>query len=98
MKLGMPLLRLRLWRLHPRLDFRRYLIVMFFLTHRLFCKFLACNLLRYCICSPYCCYTCHLNILGTRIEASVSSSRNQGMTVFEVVYMTIGHQLSMREC
>jgi hypothetical protein len=37
-----------------------------------FVKILACNLSRYCIYSPYCCYTCDLNILGTRTEASVS--------------------------
>ena len=28
--------------------------VIFFLAHRSFCKILSCNLLRYCICSPYC--------------------------------------------
>jgi hypothetical protein len=52
----------------------------FFLTHGSFCKILACNLLRYCICLSYCCYTCDLNILGTRIEASVLSSQNWGVT------------------
>jgi hypothetical protein len=29
-------------------------IVIFFLTQVSFCKFLVCNLPRYCICSPYC--------------------------------------------
>jgi hypothetical protein len=55
--------------------------VIFFLTQGSFRKILACNLSRYCICSPYCCYTCDLNILGTRTEASISSSRNWGMTL-----------------
>jgi hypothetical protein len=55
--------------------------VIFFLTHRSFSKILACNISRYCICSPYCCYTCDLNILSTRIEASVSSFRNWGVTM-----------------
>jgi hypothetical protein len=45
-----------------------------------FIKILACNLLRYCIYSSYCCYTCDLNILGTCIEASVLSSQNRGVT------------------
>jgi hypothetical protein len=55
------------------LDFCRYLIVIFFLTHGSCCKILAYNLSRYCICSPYYCYTCDLNILGTRIEALILS-------------------------
>jgi hypothetical protein len=48
----------------------RYSII-FFWTQGSFSKILACNLMRYCICLSYCCYTCDLNILGTRIEASV---------------------------
>jgi hypothetical protein len=55
--------------------------VILFWTKGSFCKILASNLMRYCICSPYCCYTCDFNILGTHIEASVSSFRNQGMTI-----------------
>jgi hypothetical protein len=43
----------------------------FFLIHMSFCKILACNLSRYCICSPYCFYTCDLNVLGICMEASV---------------------------
>jgi hypothetical protein len=53
---------------------------LFFLTHRSFCKILAYNLSRYCIYSPYCSYTCDLNILGTCIEALVLSSQNRGVT------------------
>jgi hypothetical protein len=53
--------------------------VIFFLTQGSVCNILACKLMRYCTCSPYCCYTCSLNILGTRIEASVSSSWNRGV-------------------
>jgi hypothetical protein len=55
--------------------------VIFFLTHVSFCKIFRCNLTRYYICLPYCCYTCDLNILGRHIEASVSSSRNRGGTI-----------------
>jgi hypothetical protein len=54
--------------------------VIFFLTEGSFCKILAYNLSRYCICSPYYCYLCALNILDTRIEASVLSSQNRGVT------------------
>jgi hypothetical protein len=54
--------------------------VIFFLTQGLFYKILAYNLSRYYICLSYCCYICDLNILSTRIEASVSSSQNRGMT------------------
>jgi hypothetical protein len=60
----------------PVLRFCRCMIVTFFLTQVSFCKILACNLSRYCICSPYCYYTCDLNILGTHIGALVSSSQN----------------------
>jgi hypothetical protein len=56
------------------LIFPCYSIIFFFLTHMSFCKILAYNLTRYCICLSYCCYTCGLNILGTRIETSISSS------------------------
>jgi hypothetical protein len=48
--------------------------VIFFLTQGSFCKILACNLSRYCICSLYCLYTCDLNNMSTCIEASVSFS------------------------
>jgi hypothetical protein len=57
----------------------RYSII-FLLDPRSFCKILPYNLSRYCICSPYCYYTCDLNILGIHIEASVSSSQNRGVT------------------
>jgi hypothetical protein len=50
--------------------------VIFFLTQGWFC-----NLSRYCICLSYYCYMCDLNILGTRIEASISSFWNWGMTL-----------------
>jgi hypothetical protein len=45
--------------------------VIFFLAQGSFCKILACNISRYYICLSYCCYTCDLNILDTRIEASI---------------------------
>jgi hypothetical protein len=45
-----------------------------------FVSFYPVILSRYCICSPYCYYTCDLNILGTCIEASVSSSQNWVVT------------------
>jgi hypothetical protein len=61
------------------LIFHRCMIAIFFLTQGPFCKILVCNLSKYCICSPYCRYTCDLNIMGTRIEASVLPSRNWGM-------------------
>jgi hypothetical protein len=64
----------------PTLRFLPLLYSVFFLSDPWsFCKILVYNLTRYCICSRYCCYTCDLNILGTRIEASVSSSRNRGV-------------------
>jgi hypothetical protein len=76
------------------LRFYRYMIVIFFLTQGSFCKSLACKLLRYCIGLTYCCYTCDLNILGTRIEASVSSSRKQGVTSGIRAISTIGRKPS----
>jgi hypothetical protein len=63
------------------LRFRRCMIVIFLLLHGSFCKILACNLSRYCICLSYSCYTCDLSISGTRIEALVSSSQNRGVTL-----------------
>jgi hypothetical protein len=62
------------------LRFHHCMIVIFFLAQWSFCKSLACKLPRYYICLSYCCYLCDLNILGTRIEASVSSSQNRGVT------------------
>jgi hypothetical protein len=58
------------------LRFHRCIIVTFFLTHRSFCNSLASNLSRYCTAHHIVHYTCDLNIVGTRIEAMVSSSRN----------------------
>jgi hypothetical protein len=55
--------------------------IIIFLTQGSFSKILDCNLLRYCICSPYCCYTCDLNILGTRI---VTISGTMGTTYHEL--------------
>jgi hypothetical protein len=55
--------------------------IIFFWTQGSFCKILACNFMRYCISLSYCCYTCDLNILVTRIEASISSFRNWGVTI-----------------
>jgi hypothetical protein len=63
----------------PTLRISRYSVI-FFLTQGSFVKILACNLTRYWICSPYCCHTYNLNILGTRIKALVSSSWNWGVT------------------
>jgi hypothetical protein len=63
----------------PILRILHYSII-FLLDPWVICKILSCNLSRYCICSPYCYYTCYLNILATRIEASVSSSQNWGVT------------------
>jgi hypothetical protein len=71
------------------LRFCRCMIVIFFLTQGSFYKILACKLTRYCICLSYCCYTCDLNILGTGIEASVSSSRNWGMTELIIMQRTL---------
>jgi hypothetical protein len=48
----------------PTLRVSRYSVI-FFLTQGSFVKILACNLTRYWICSPYCCHTYNLNILGT---------------------------------
>jgi hypothetical protein len=45
--------------------------VIFLLAQGSFCKILACNLSGYCICVSYCCYTCDLNIMDTRIETLV---------------------------
>jgi hypothetical protein len=50
--------------------------VIFFLIQGSFCKILVCNLPRCCIYTPYCCYMCDLNILGTQGEAPVPSSQN----------------------
>jgi hypothetical protein len=57
----------------PTLRIPRYYVILFW-TQGSLCNILARNLMRYCICLSYCCYTCDLNILGTRIQASVSSS------------------------
>jgi hypothetical protein len=46
----------------------------------------------YCICSPYCCYTCDLKILGTCIEASILFVQNWGMTVTVLVVCVEGEE------
>jgi hypothetical protein len=76
----MPLLRLCLWKLHLRLDFSTTLCNLYFGPTCHFVKSLPCNLSRYCIYSPYYCYTCDLNIMNTCIDASILSSQNQGVT------------------
>jgi hypothetical protein len=43
-KLGMPLLRLCLWKPHLRLDFHYYSLIIFFLSQGSFCNILVCNL------------------------------------------------------
>jgi hypothetical protein len=60
-----------------------------------FCKILPRNLSRYCIYSPYCYYTCDLNILGTRIKASVLSSQNRGVTN-RVSHLEIAHDVWLK--
>jgi hypothetical protein len=47
-------------------------------------------LFEHCICLSYCCYMCDLITLGTCIEASVSSSQNQGTTSDIRAMLTVG--------
>jgi hypothetical protein len=63
----------------PTLRVPRYSVMLFW-TQLSFCKILAYNLMRYCICLSYCCYTFDLYILVSCIEASVPSSRIRGVT------------------
>jgi hypothetical protein len=76
----------------PTLRFLHYSVI-FFWTQWSFYKILACNLTRYCICL-YCYYTCDLNILGTCIDASVSSSQNWGVTSGIRAISTVGRKPS----
>jgi hypothetical protein len=64
----------------PMLRFSRCSVILSSGSKDHFVKILACNSSRYCICSPYYCYACNLNILVTRIEVLVSSSQNRGRT------------------
>jgi hypothetical protein len=50
-------------------------IMFFFLTHGSLCKRYVLCLIKHCICLSYCHYMCDLNIMGTRMEASVPFSR-----------------------
>jgi hypothetical protein len=50
---------------------------LYFWPKSYFVKILVYNLSRYCICSSYYCYTYDLNILYTRIDASVSFLRTR---------------------